>query len=75
MEASEKASVASGKHQEELYLRFVTRCMTCVTKKENQSRGAQIILPPCPKKFSNFSQLRLFLFVGPAKPLWSLAFV
>ena len=33
-------------------------------EKRKQSRGAQIILPPCPKKFSNFSQLRLFLFVG-----------
>ena len=44
-------------------------------EKRKQSRGAQIILPPCPKTFSNFSQLRLFLFVGPAKPLWSLVFV
>mgnify|MGYP006963818177 FL=1 len=35
-------------------------------EKRKQSRGAQIILPPCPKKFSNFSQLRLFLFVGPS---------
>ena len=70
-----EASVASGRHQEELYLRFVTSCVTCVTKKIKQSRGAQIILPPRPKKFSNFSQLRLFLFVGPAKPLWSLVFV
>ena len=72
MEASEKASVASGRHQEELYLRFVT---CCVTKKENQSCGPKIILPPCPKKFSNFSRLRLFQFVGPAHQLWSLAFM
>ena len=44
-------------------------------KKENQSHGPQIILPPSPKKFLNFAKLRLFLFVGPAKPLWSLAFL
>ena len=44
-------------------------------EKRKQSRGAQIIHPSCPKKFSKFSQLRLFLFVGPAKPLWSLVFV
>ena len=31
------------------------------------------ILPPYPKKITNFSQLHLFLFVGPAKPLRSLA--
>ena len=30
-------------------------------KKGNQNRGPQIILPLCPKKCSNFSQLRLFL--------------
>ena len=44
-------------------------------EKRKQSRGAQIIHPSCPKNFSKFSQLRLFLFVGPAKPLWSLVFV
>ena len=60
-------------HQEESYLRFVTYSATCVAKKENQNRGPQIILPPCPKKCLNFSQLLLFLLVGLAKPLQSLA--
>ena len=54
-------------------LRFVTYSVKCVAKKENQNRGLQIILPPCPKKCLNFSQLLLFLLVGQAKPLWSLA--
>ena len=45
MKVSEKASVASGRHQEELYLRFVTCFVTYVKRKENQSCGAQIILP------------------------------
>ena len=60
-------------HQEVSYLRFVTYSAMCVAKKENQNRGSQIILPPCPKKCLNFSQLLLSLLVGLAKPLWSLA--
>ena len=57
-----------------IYL-FLTCCVTCVTKKENQNRGPQMNSPTLPQKNSNFSQLHLFLFVGPAKPLWSLALV
>ena len=60
-------------HQEVSYLHFVTYSAMCVAKKENQNRGSQIILPPCPKKCLNFSQLLLYLLVGQAKPLWSLA--
>ena len=52
MEASEKASVVSGRHQEELYLRFVT---CCVTKKENQNRGPQMNSPTLPQKIFKFS--------------------
>ena len=37
-------------HQEESCLRFVTYSAMCVAKKENQNRGPQIILPPCPQK-------------------------
>ena len=42
-------------------------------KKETKTVVHKWILPPCPKTFSNFPQLHLFLFVGPAKPLCSLA--
>ena len=41
-------------HQEESYLRFVTYSVTSVAKKENQNRGPQIILPPCPQKMFKF---------------------
>ena len=53
MEALEKASVASERHQEELYLRFLTCCATCVTKKENQNR-TQMNSPTLPQKTSKF---------------------
>ena len=42
-------------------------------KKKTKTVVPKWILPPCPKKFSNFPQLHLFVFVGLAKPLWSLA--
>ena len=43
------------RHQEELYLRFVTCCVTCVTKKENQNRGPQMNSPTLPQKIFKFS--------------------
>ena len=39
------------RHQEELYLRFVT---CCVTKKENQNRGPQMNSPTLPQKIFKF---------------------
>ena len=39
------------RHQEELYLRFVT---CCVTKKENQIRGPQMNSPTLPQKIFKF---------------------
>ena len=43
------------RHQEELYLRFATCCVTCVTKKENQNRGPQMNSPTLPQKIFKFS--------------------
>ena len=74
MEASEKASVASGKAQEDLYLRFVTCCVTCVTKKGNQNRGPQMNSPTLPQRiFKFFATLpvpirrfgQAFMVIGP----------
>ena len=64
------------RHQEELYLRFVTCCVTCVTKKrEPKPQSPNEFSHLTPKNFQKILQLLLFLFVGPAKPLWSLALV
>ena len=73
MEALERASVASGNAPRRIIFTFCNLLRDVRGEKENQNRGPQIILPPCPKKSLNFSQLRLFLFVGLAKLLWSLA--
>ena len=71
MEASEKAS---RKEPRRIIFTFCSLLRDVRDeKKENQTVVLKWILPPCPKKFSNFSQLHLFRFVGPAKPLWSLA--
>ena len=42
------------RHQEELYLRFVTCCVTCVTKKENQNRGSRMNSLTLPQKIFKF---------------------
>ena len=73
MEALERASVASGNAPRRIIFTFCNLLRDVRGEKENQNRGPQIILPPCPKKSLNFWQLRLFLFVGLAKLLWSLA--
>ena len=61
-------------HQEELYLRFVTYCVTCVAKKENQNRGPQMNSPTLPRKiFKNFATSpvpirrsgQAFMVIGP----------
>ena len=70
METSGKALVASGIAPKRIIFTF---CNLLCDKETKLNCGHQIIFPPCPKKYSNFSQFRLFLFVGPAKPLWSLA--
>ena len=74
MEASEKASVASGKAPRRIIFTFCN-LLRGVRDEEKKTKTIvpKWILPPCPKKFSNFLQLHLFLFVGLAKPLWSLA--
>ena len=40
--------------EKELYLRFVTYCVTCVTKKENQNRGPRMNSPTLPQKIFKF---------------------
>ena len=61
------------RHQEELYLRFVTCCVTCVTKKENQNRGSRMNSPTLPQKIFKFFATVPVHIVSPANPLWSLA--
>ena len=62
------------RHQEELYLRFVTCCVTCVTKKENQNRGPQMNSPTLPQKIFKFfatspvpirRSAQAFMVIGP----------
>ena len=76
MEASEKASVASRKAPRRIIFTFCNLLRDVRGKKEKTKTVVpKWILPPYPKKFWNFSQPHLFLFVGPAKPLRSLALV
>ena len=42
------------RHLEELYLRFVTCCAACMTKKENQNRSPQMNSPTLPQKNFKF---------------------
>ena len=76
MEASEKASVASRKAPRRIIFTFCNLLRDVRDeKKKTKTVVPKWILPPYPKKFSNISQLYLFLLVGPAEPLWSLALV
>ena len=76
MEASEKASVASRKAPRRIIFTFCNLLRDVRgKKKKTKTVVPKLILPPYPKKFSKILQLLLFLFVGPAKPLWSLALV
>ena len=73
MEASEKASVASGKAPRRVIFTFCDLLRDVRDEKRNRNCGPQMNFTTLPQKFSYFSQLHLFLFVGPAKPLWSSA--
>ena len=73
MEASEKASVASGKAPRRIIFTFCNLLRDEKRKPKPWSPNEFSHLTP--KPFSNFLQLLLFLFVGPAKPLWSLVLV
>ena len=76
MEASEKASVAFRKAPRRIIFTFCNLLRDVRDEKEiTKTVVPKWILPPYPKKFSNISQLHLFLLVGPAEPLWSLALV
>ena len=75
MEASEKASVASRKAPRRIIFTFCNLLRDVRDEKETKTVVPKWILPPYPKKFSNISQLHLFLLVDPAEPLWSLALV
>ena len=54
MGVSEKASVASRKAPRRIIFKFVTYCVTCVTKKRNQNRGSQMNSPTLPQKNYKF---------------------
>ena len=73
MEASEKASLASRKAPRRIIFTLLRDVRD--EKEITKTVVPKWILPPYPKKFSNISQLYLFLLVGPAEPLWSLALV
>ena len=71
METSGKALVASGIAPKRIIFTF---CNLLCDKETKLKLWPPNNFPTLrPKKYSNFSQFRLFLFVGPAKPLWSLA--
>ena len=60
-----EASVASGRRQEELYLRFVTCCVTCVTKKKKTK-------PWCPNNSPFLPQKIFKIFATSPVPVrWS----
>ena len=73
MEALERVSVASGRASRRIIFTFFNLQRNVRGEKRKPKPWPQIILPPFPQKMLNFSQLRLFLLVGLAKPLWSLA--
>ena len=74
MEASEKASVASRKAPRRIIFTFCNLLRDVRDEKKNQNRGPQMNSPTLPQKIFKFFRNRcLFLFVSPAKPLWSLA--
>ena len=74
MEALERASVASGNAPRRIIFTFCNLLRDVRGEKRIPKPWSPNNSPTLPQKKSlNFSQLRLFLFVGLAKLLWSLA--
>ena len=74
MEALERAPVASGRASRRIIFTFCNLLRDVRgEKRKPKPWSPNEFSHLSPKKFKKFSQLRLFLFVGLAKPLWSLA--
>ena len=73
MEALERVSVASGRASRRIIFTFYNLQRNVRGEKRKPKPWPPNNSPTLPQKMLNFSQLRLFLLVGLAKPLWSLA--
>ena len=73
MEALERVSVASGRASRRIIFTFFNLQRNVRGEKRKPKPWHPNNSPTLPQKMLNFSQLRLFLLVGLAKPLWSLA--
>ena len=75
MEASEKTSVASRKAPRIIIFTFCNLLRDVRDEKKKPKPWSPNEFSHLTPKNFNFSQLHLFLLVGPTEPLWSLALV
>ena len=75
MEALKRVSVASGRASRRIIFTFFNLQRNVRGEKRKPKPWHPNNSPTFPQKMLNFLQLRLFLLVGLAQPLWSLATV